>query len=80
MGFALFVVPGWSTVPLRVILYGSHTLKARAVCTAVEPFVCLHAVTYDLTATMLTHRRQLLNCTFETIERVLLISHDDFER
>jgi hypothetical protein len=63
-----------------VILYGSHPLKARAVCTAVEPFVCLNAVTYDLAPTMLTYWGQLLNCTFETIESVLLISHDNFER
>jgi hypothetical protein len=64
----------------RVVFDVRYTFKARAVGTTVEPSICFNTVTYNLAATMFANGRQLLDCTFEAVKSVPLISHDDLKR
>jgi hypothetical protein len=42
----------------------------RAICAAIESAVCLNAVPDDLAGAMIANRREFMDCTLETIERV----------
>ena len=57
-------------LPLNMVFRFSHACQARTISAAVEFFIGLDAVPDDLTAAMITDRRQLVDGAFEAVERV----------
>ena len=64
---------------LCVIFDRRYTLLAGAIGTAIKLPISLNPMPNYLASTMLTNRRQLLNCTLKAVERVLLIPHNDLK-
>ena len=59
---------------------GGHTLLPGTVGAAVEFCIRFYTMADDFAATMVTDWRQLLDRTFETIERVLFLAHNHIKR
>jgi hypothetical protein len=66
--------------PSRVILHIVDSRLPRAIRTAIKSIIRFYAVSDDLAAAMITNRSQLMDRTFEAIERVPRSSRHHFER
>lgn len=67
-------------LPSRVIFYVSDSRLSRTIRTTIKGVVCLDAVPYDLAAAMIANRREFMNRTLETVERVTRSSRHNLER
>jgi len=66
-------------MPVDMIYYLRDSFVARTVGAAVERPVRLNAVANNLTATVMTDRRQFMYRALETVEHVAHAGGDDFE-
>ena len=64
----------------RVVSYFCDSCVPRAICAAIKSAVCLDAVPDDLAGAMIADRREFMDCTLETVERVTRSCRHYFKR